>query len=76
MGTDTFCIVPVEFLESLDFSTVKDDNIDTVRRSLDGALAVIFWEGDAPEGIEWQTYNEHEIRQLMRTEKWQDEFII
>jgi len=72
---DTFCIVPIGFLDTLDFSTVKDDSIDTVRRSLDGSQAVIFWEGDAPDGIDWTTYSEEEIRQIMKTDEWQDELI-
>jgi hypothetical protein len=67
---DTYCIVPVDFLDGLDFDTVKDTSIDTVRRSLDGTLAVIFWEGDAPDGIEWPTFDLASIRVMMATEQW------
>ena len=69
-SNDTYCIVPVVFLDTLDFSTVKDTSIDTVRRSLDGTLAVIFWDGDAPAGIEWPTYTVDEVRGIMSTEQW------
>jgi hypothetical protein len=67
---DTYCIVPVSYLETLDFSTVKDDSMDTVRRSVDGTKAVIFWEGDAPAGIEWQTYTLKQILVIVKGEEW------
>jgi hypothetical protein len=70
MASDTFCIVPVGYLDTLDFSTVKDTAIDTVRRSIDGTKAVIFWEGDGPTGIEWPTYTLDEIQAVMLTEEW------
>jgi len=70
MAFDTFCIVPVEYLDTLDFSTVKDTSIDTVRRSIDGTKAVIFWEGDGPIGIEWPTYTLDEIQAIMQTDEW------
>jgi len=70
MAFDTFCIVPVEYLDTLDFSTVKDTAIDTVRRSIDGTKAVIFWEGDGPKGIEWPTYDLDEIQAVMITDDW------
>jgi hypothetical protein len=70
MAFDTFCIVPVEYLDTLDFSTVKDTAIDTVRRSIDGTKAVIFWEGDGPSGIEWPTYTLDKIQAIMQTDEW------
>jgi len=70
MAFDTYCIVPVSYLDTLDFSTVKDTAIDTVRRSVDGTKAVIFWEGDGPTGIEWPTYTLDEIQAIMQTDEW------
>jgi hypothetical protein len=70
MASDTFCIVPIGYLDTLDFSTVKDTSIDTVRRSIDGTHAVIFWEGDPPPGIEWPTYSLAEIQQIMAGCDW------
>lgn len=69
-SNDTYCIVPVAYLDTLDFSTVKDTSIDTVRRSIDGTLAVIFWDGDAPAGIEWPTFDLEGIRVEMAKEQW------
>ena len=70
MAFDTYCIVPIGYLDTLDFSTVKDDSIDTVRRSIDDTKGVIFWEGDGPSGIEWPTFTLDEIREVMLTEEW------
>lgn len=70
MAFDTYCIVPVDYLDTLDFSTVKDSSRETVRRSIDGTKAVIFWEGDGPTGIEWPTYTLDEIQAIMQTDEW------
>jgi hypothetical protein len=69
-SNDTYCIVPISYLETLDFSTVKDDSRETVRRSVDGTKAVIFWEGDAPAGIEWPTFTLGGIRVEMQRLEW------
>jgi hypothetical protein len=71
-SNDTYCIVPIGYLDTLDFSKVKDDSIDTVRRSLDGTMAVIFWEGAAPDGIEWPTFTLEGIREEMKRFYWTD----
>jgi len=72
MDSDTFCIVPIGYLGTLDFSTVKDTSIDTVRRSVDGTMAVIFWAGDPPAGIEWPTFTLEDIRVEMQRSEWTD----
>jgi len=69
-SNDTFAIVPVALLGELDFSRLKDTSIDTVRRSVDGTKAVIFWEGDPPAGIEWPTFTLDEIREVMAGPEW------
>jgi hypothetical protein len=69
---DTYCIVPVAYLDTLDFDTVKDTSRDTARRSLDGTKAVIFWEGDPPAGIEWPTFDLDGIRAEMQRSEWTD----
>jgi hypothetical protein len=71
-SNDTYCIVPIEYLDTLDFSKVKDTSIDTVRRSVDGTQAVIFWDGEAPDGIEWPTFTLDEIRVEMQRSEWTD----
>jgi hypothetical protein len=71
-SNDTFCIVPIDYLDALDFSKVKDTSRETVRRSLDGTQAVIFWEGAAPDGIEWPTFTLDEIREVMAGPEWTD----
>lgn len=72
MAFDTYSIVPISYLDTLDFSTVKDDSIDTVRRSIDGTHAVIFWDGEPPVGIEWPTFDLEEIRMEMQRVEWSD----
>jgi len=69
---DTFCIVPIGYLDTLDFSTVKDTSRETVRRSVDGTMAVIFWAGDPPAGIEWPVFTLDEIRVEMQRSEWTD----
>jgi len=69
---DTYCIVPIGYLDTLDFSKVKDTSRDTVRRSIDGTQAVIFWDGAAPDGIEWPTFTLEEIWVEMKRPDWTD----
>jgi len=71
-SNDTYCIVPIGYLDTLDFSIVKDTSIDTVRRSVDGTMAVIFWAGDPPAGIEWPVFTLDEIREEMKRSDWTD----
>jgi hypothetical protein len=71
-SNDTYCIVPIGYLDTLDFSTVKDTSRETVRRSVNGTQAVIFWAGSAPDGIEWPTFTLDEIRMEMQRSEWTD----
>jgi hypothetical protein len=71
-SNDTYCIVPIGYLDTLDFSKVKDTSRETVRRSVDGTQAVIFWEGDPPAGIEWPVFTLDEIRMEMQRGEWTD----
>jgi hypothetical protein len=71
-SNDTFCIVPVSYIETLDFSTVRQTSPATCRTSLDGSKAVISWEGAAPDGIEWPTLTLEDVRSEMQRSEWTD----
>ena len=44
-----YIIVPSEYLEYIDFSSVKEDSPDTLRYSLDGEHFFVKYEGEQPE---------------------------
>lgn len=70
MDSETFAIVPIEALDALDFSLLRQDGPDTCRRSIDGLLAVVSWVGERPDGIEGEEYGLDEIQVIMQTEEW------
>lgn len=44
----TYAIIPSKALPTMDWQAMKSAAIDTVRRSTDGTLAVVEWDGDTP----------------------------
>jgi len=71
-SNDTFCIVPIAYLSTLDFSTVRQTSPATCRTSVDGTQAVVSWEGEPPAGIEWPVFTLGEIRVEMQRSEWTD----
>jgi hypothetical protein len=71
-SNDTFCIVPIAYLSTLDFSTVRQTSPATCRTSVDGTQAVISWDGEPPAGIEWPVFTLDEIRVEMQRSEWTD----
>jgi len=69
---DTYCIVPIAYLSTLDFSTVRQTSPATCRTSVDGTQAVISWDGEPPAGIEWPTSDLEGIRAEMQRSEWTD----
>lgn len=71
-SNDTFCTVPIDYLSTLDFSTVRQTDAHTCRTSIDGTQAVISWNGVPPVGIEWPTFDLEQIRMEMQRSEWSD----
>lgn len=46
-----YIIVQSEFLEYVDFSSVKQDNPETLRYSIDGKYFLLKYEGEQPEFV-------------------------
>ena len=73
-----YIILPSEYLEYVDFSSVLEDNPDTLRFSLDGKRFFVKYEGEQPEfvfnitqaaiGLEEYTYQE--IIEILSGPEW------
>lgn len=46
--TRNFMIFPVTELSKIDFTQVLETSADTVRRSVDGTLTFMKWDGESP----------------------------
>lgn len=73
--TRQYVIFNVSELDSIDFSQVLETSADTVRRSVDGTLTFVKWEGEVPSSVAALTtkgnYLTHsEILAEMNTEAW------
>lgn len=73
--TRHYVIFNVSELDSIDFSQVLETSADTVRRSVDGTLTFVKWEGEVPSSVSTLTtkgnYLTHEeIVAEMNTEAW------
>lgn len=70
----TYCVFSVSELDKIDFDQVHETSADTVRRSVDGALTFVKWDGEAPaclEELEVATYYTHdEMLNLLSTPEW------
>lgn len=72
-----FLIVAVSEIDKLDFSQILQTSPDTLRRSLDGALAIIKWEGDSPDFLQnlataQGPYDYAEIAEILAGPAWTD----
>lgn len=65
-----FSILPSFHLYLLDYSQLIDDSIYTTRRSVDGTLAVVGWEGETPDFIVWPVLTHDETLNIMATPEW------
>jgi hypothetical protein len=73
--TRQYVIFNVSELDSIDFSQVLETSADTIRRSVDGTLTFVKWDGNVPLCVESLTtkgeYMTHsEILAEMNTEAW------
>ena len=76
-----FMIFNVSELPLIDFNQVHETSQDTVRRSVDGTLTFVKWDGATPSSVEALTtkegpYTYEEILTILSTPEWSLEEII
>lgn len=72
-----FMIFNVSELNQIDFTTVMETSIDTVRKSVDGTKTFVKWDGTMPNCVLTLTtkegpYTYNEILQILATPEWTD----
>ena len=73
-----YIIIPSKYLEYVDFSSVLEDDPDTLRYSLDGEYFFVKYEGEQPEfvfnitqdAIGLEEYSHKEILEILNGPKW------
>jgi hypothetical protein len=70
-----YIIFNVEELDKIDFDNVLETSADTVRKSVDGTLTFVKWNGDTPDCISLLTtktgpYTHAEILTILNSEQW------
>jgi hypothetical protein len=73
--TRQYVIFNVSELNLIDFTQVLETSVDTVRRSVDGTLTFVKWEGNIPSCVQSLTTKSNyftytEILEIMSTEEW------
>jgi hypothetical protein len=70
-----YMIFNVSELDSIDFSAVLETSAETVRKSLDGTLTFVKWEGSMPDCVSNLTskqgpYTHEEILEILSESNW------
>jgi hypothetical protein len=70
-----YMIFNVSELDSIDFDTVLETSVDTVRKSIDGSLTFVKWDGEIPECVNNLTtkqgpYSHNEILDILSGDSW------
>lgn len=70
-----YVIFSVEELDKIDFTTVLETSVDTVRKSIDNSKTFVKWNGDVPECITNLTtivgyYTHEEMINLLSNSEW------
>lgn len=70
-----YCIFNVNEINLIDFDQVCETSTDTLRKSVDGTLTFVKWDGDEPTCIATLTtvvgkYTHIEMLAIMETEAW------
>jgi hypothetical protein len=72
-----FVIFSTTELNKINFDEVLETSIDTLRKSLDGTLTFVKWNGTTPASVETletksNVYSEEEIKQIIDTPEWNE----
>ena len=73
-----YIIIPAESLDYVDFRTVKENNPNTLRYSLDGKYFFVKYEGEQPDfvfnitqdSIGLTEYSHQEIIEILKGPEW------
>jgi hypothetical protein len=70
-----FMIFNVTELDQIDFTQVHETSIDTVRKSVDGTLTFVKWDGETPSSVAALTtkqgpYTYTEILNILAGPEW------
>ena len=76
-----FMIFNVSELSDIDFTTVLETSIDTVRKSVNKTKTFVKWDGEMPECVSTLTtkegpYTYEEILTILSTSEWSEPMII
>jgi len=75
-----YMIFNVSELNSIDFDTVLETSVDTVRKSIDGSLTFVKCDGEIPECVNNLTtkqgpYSHNEILDILSGDSWNSPMI-
>ncbi len=61
--------------DKINFNEVKEDSIDTLRKSVDGTKTFVKYVGEMPQSVielisKSTEYNNFQILEILRTEEW------
>ena len=75
-----YMIFNVSELNSINFDTVLETSVDTVRKSIDGSLTFVKWDGEIPECVNNLTtkegpYSHDEILDILSGHSWNSPMI-
>jgi hypothetical protein len=75
--TRKFMIFNVSELNQIEFNTVLETSIETVRKSVDETKTFVKWDGEIPTSVNNLTtkegpYTYQEILNILATEEWTD----
>ena len=70
-----YVIIPYSEVEVIDFDQVLETDVNTVRKSIEGAKTFIKYEGEMPSSVvaledKSQEYNYEEILEILHTTEW------
>jgi hypothetical protein len=58
-------------VDTIDFTQIFEDGVDTLRLSVDSTKTVLKFEGETPDFlVGLSQYNHSEILEIMRTDEW------
>ncbi len=67
-----YVIINTSELSSVDYNLVEQDSENTVRRSLDGSLALVSFFGNTPSFLNGKTeYNKEGINNIITSTDWE-----
>ena len=70
-----YIIFDMSEIDKIDFTQVKEDNVDTLMVSVDGTKSFVHWDGEEPSSVATLTtksgvYSNDEMIAITRTPEW------